>query len=120
MRRNQLGHLKHGHLGLAAEDSLQCSIGVDVTLVFLVLEFVLLNVVPEPFGDLATGCRSGSHNSCEDCVGLDRFKKGGIGFALRFDLCRHWFLDWFVDGLMQPPLSLLNLAVRFSGTEAGN
>ncbi len=50
--RDELGHLKHGHLALAAEDSLKFGICIDVGLLVFVLETVLFDVVPKLFGEL--------------------------------------------------------------------
>ena len=49
---DQLCHLEHRHLLLAAKDSLELVIGVDVALVLGVLEPVLLDVNPETLGEL--------------------------------------------------------------------
>jgi hypothetical protein len=43
----RLGHLKHIHL-LAAENRLQLVIGDDFALILRILEFVLLDVRPNP------------------------------------------------------------------------
>jgi hypothetical protein len=87
--RNELGHFEHRHLGLATENSFESSVGVDVAFIFFILELVLLDVVPEFFGELTTGRRSGSHDSGEDGVGLNGFEKCGVGFALGLGFCRH-------------------------------
>lgn len=46
MLGDELCHLKHRHGALAAENSFQLRIRVDISAVFLVLQIVLLNVVP--------------------------------------------------------------------------
>ena len=95
--RNELGHFEHRHLGLATENSFESSVGVDVAFIFFILKLVLLDVVPEFFGELTTGRRSGSHDSGEDGVGLNGFEKCGVGFALGLGFCRHvifYLLGW--------------------------
>src|SRR5687767_7880389 len=47
---DQLGHLEHRHLRLAAEHSLQLVVGVDHAPVLLVLEAVALDVAPDLLG----------------------------------------------------------------------
>ena len=94
MRRDELGHLEHGDLGLAAEDGLKERVGVDVALVLGVLETVFLDVVPDFFGELTAGDRGGADNGRENGVGLNRFEEGGIGFAFRF--CCSWHVGWFL------------------------
>ena len=49
---DRLGHLKHIQL-LAAENRLQFVIGDDFALILRILEFVLLDVRPNLFRDLA-------------------------------------------------------------------
>ncbi len=89
MYRDKFGHLEHRHLGLATKHSFQRCVGIDIPSVFFVLKIVLLDVIPEFFGELATGGGSGTYHRCEDRVGLYRFHECGIWFALRFGLSGH-------------------------------
>src|SRR6185436_5985344 len=52
---DELGHLEHRDLALAAEHRLELVIGVDLRADLLVLETVLLDVSPELFGELRAG-----------------------------------------------------------------
>ena len=54
MSRDELGHLEHTHLALAVEYRPQAIVRVDLRSLFLVLQAVLLDVVPELFGQLGT------------------------------------------------------------------
>ena len=49
MPGDQLGHLEHADLALAIEDGAERVVSVDLGSLFLVLETVLLDVVPELF-----------------------------------------------------------------------
>ena len=93
MGRDELGHLEHGDLGLAAEDGLKERVGVDVAPVLGVLETVFLDVVPDFFGELAAGDRGGADDGRKNGVRLNGFEEGGIGFAFRFGCS--WHVGWF-------------------------
>jgi len=54
---DEFGHLKHADLLLATEDRFEGGVGVDQGPLLGILEFVLLDVVPELLGHLATGQR---------------------------------------------------------------
>jgi|Laugresu1bdmlbdd_1035124.scaffolds.fasta_scaffold42879_2 hypothetical protein len=94
MRRDELGHLEHGDLGLPAEDRLEERVGVDVALVLGVLEIVFFDVVPDFLGELAAGERGGADNGRENGVRLNGFEEGGIDFAFRFG--SSWHVGWFL------------------------
>jgi len=51
MTRDEFRHLEHAHLALAVEDRAQVFIGIDLRAFFLVLQTILLDVVPELFGE---------------------------------------------------------------------
>ena len=53
VRRNELGHLKHGDLFLSAEDGLERVIRVDLSPFLGVLKPMLLDIVPELLAHLA-------------------------------------------------------------------
>ena len=93
MGRDELGHLEHGDLRLAAEDGLEERVGVDVTLVLGVLETVFLDVVPDFFGELTAGDRGRADDGRKNGVRLNGFEEGGIGFAFRFGCS--WQGGWF-------------------------
>ncbi len=93
MGRDELGHLEHGDLGLAAENGLKERVGVDVAPVLSVLETVFFNVVPDFFGELTAGDRGGADDGRTNGVRLNRFEEGGISFAFRFVSC--WHIRWF-------------------------
>jgi len=52
MLTDQSRHLEHGHDALPVEHDLQGCVGVNVALIFLILETVLLDVSPELLGEL--------------------------------------------------------------------
>ncbi len=109
--RNVLGHFEHGHLGFAAENSFQGGVGVDHTLVFLVLELVLLDVVPDFFGEFSARHGGGTDNSGECGVRLDGFEECRVRFAFGFGFGRHDFVGFKVRGWV-PRLPWGKLAVR--------
>jgi hypothetical protein len=55
MPRDEFSHLEHADLLLATKDHLQRVIGVDQSPLLLVLELVLLDVIPQLFGQLTRG-----------------------------------------------------------------
>jgi len=65
VRRDQLGHLEHGHLALAPKEGFELIVGEDIALVGGVLEVVFLDVDPELFNDLATGHRARAYDRLE-------------------------------------------------------
>ncbi len=79
---DELGHLEHGHLLLAAEHRLQRIVGIDHGPLLGVLQLVLLDVVPERLCQGAAGQRLGADDNGQDGIGLHRLHQGGIGFAL--------------------------------------
>jgi hypothetical protein len=82
MFRDELGHLEHRDLRLAAEDGPELIIGVDLGLHLRVLELVSLDVGPELFGELRAGQGARANDGSECIVRLDRSHEGGIRFAL--------------------------------------
>jgi hypothetical protein len=52
MPRDEFSHLEHADLLLATKDHLQRVIGVDQSPLLLVLELVLLDAIPQLFGQL--------------------------------------------------------------------
>jgi len=55
MPRDEFSHLEHADLLLATKDHLQRVIGVDQRPLLLVLELVLLDVIPQLFGQFTRG-----------------------------------------------------------------
>ena len=52
---DQLGHLKHGNCFFTVEYSEQIGVGVDVSPVDFVLQFILFDISPDLLGDLGSG-----------------------------------------------------------------
>src|ERR1022692_964296 len=52
MLTDQSRHLEHGHDAFPLEHDLQGRVGVNIALIFLILETVLLDVSPELLGEL--------------------------------------------------------------------
>ena len=50
--RDELGHLEHRNLALAAKERAELIVGHDIALVLRVLEVVRLNVLPQFLNDL--------------------------------------------------------------------
>jgi hypothetical protein len=82
--RDELGHLEHADLGLAAEDGLEGGIGVDHLPVLLVLETVLLDVVPELLGELRAGQRLGADDGGEGASGVTGAMNLALGLRAGF------------------------------------
>ena len=81
MTRDEFSHLEHTYLALAVENCAERIVGVDLSSLRFVLKAVLLNIVPELFGELGTRQRLGTDNSGELVVRLDWSHEGGIGLA---------------------------------------
>ena len=81
MSRDEFGHLEHAHLALAVKYRPEIVVGVDLRSLFLVLKTVLLDVVPELFGELGTWDRFGTNDGGEFVVGLHRSHEGGVRLA---------------------------------------
>jgi hypothetical protein len=79
--RDEFRHLEHADLALAVENRSKVIVGVDLRSFCFVLKTVLLDVVPELFGELRTRYRFRTHDSRELVVRLDWSHEGGIGFA---------------------------------------
>jgi hypothetical protein len=82
MFRDELCHLEHRDLRLAAEDGPELVVGVDLGPHLRVLKPVSLDVGPELFGELGArqGARADDRGEC--IVRLNRSHEGGIRFAL--------------------------------------
>src|SRR5471032_373934 len=63
--RDELGHLEHRNLRLAAEHDLELVVGVDLGPDLLVLQTVLLDVRPELLGELRAGEGGRANDSSE-------------------------------------------------------
>jgi len=72
VRRNELRHLEHADLLLAAEDRFEGWVGVDHCPLLGILKIVLLDVVPELFGHLATGQRFCADDHAEPLLRFDQ------------------------------------------------
>jgi hypothetical protein len=86
---DQLGHFEHADLFLSVENSLKSGIGVDQGLLFGVLKFVRLDVVPKLLGELSPRQGLGTDNGSEHGIGLDGLHQGGIRFTGSFFGFRH-------------------------------
>ena len=78
MSGDEFRHLEHADLALAVKYGPEVVIRVDLRSLFLVLKTVLLDVVPELFGELGTRQRLRTNNGCELVVGLNRSHEGGV------------------------------------------
>ena len=81
MTRNKLGHFKHRNGLLAVEDRLELVVGVDLGSHLGILKFVLLDVVPEFFGQIGPGERLRANDGGQQVIRLDGFEKRRVGFA---------------------------------------
>ena len=81
MSRDELCHLEHADLALAVEDRSERIVGVDLGSLYLVLQTIFLDVVPELLGELGTWQRFRTNDSGELVVGLNGSHEGGIGLA---------------------------------------
>ena len=81
MSRDEFGHLEHADLTLAVKDRLERIVRINHRSLFLILTSVLLDVVPEFFGELGTWEGFGSDDGGEFIVGLDRPHEGGVRFT---------------------------------------
>ena len=88
-----LGHLEHGHLALATENSLESGVRVDEGLFCLILETVFLDVIPHFFGEFATTDRCRSDYGGKHGIRLNGFEKSCVWFAFGF-FCGFNFLDF--------------------------
>ena len=81
MSRDEFGHLEHADLAFAVEDRLERIVRVNHRSLFLILASVLLDVVPEFFGELGTRKRFGANDHGEFIIGLNRPHEGGVRFT---------------------------------------
>ena len=81
MSGDQLRHLEHADLALAIEDGPERVVRIDLRSLFLVLQTVLLDVVPEFLGELGTWQRFRTDDCGKLVVGLHRSHEGGVRFA---------------------------------------
>src|SRR5262249_42726594 len=81
--RDQLGHLEHRNLPLAAKYLPELLVCIDQTLVDRVLQLVLLDVVPNLLGDFGARQRHAAHDCCEHRGRHHGLHERGIRFALR-------------------------------------
>ncbi len=92
MLGHELGHFEHADLFLAAEDSGQVCISIDVGLDLLVLQTVFLDVSPKLFRQFSPGQRLAADDGRQGGVRLDWFHEcsvwGTLGLFRRF---RCWF-----------------------------
>src|SRR5262245_40626846 len=88
MPADQLGHLEHRYLSLAAEHRLQLVVGVDHAPVLLVLKAVTLDVAPDLLGHLGTRHRARADHRRERAARRHRLHEGGIWLALLARLLR--------------------------------
>src|SRR5712691_10887480 len=86
MARNQLGHLEHRYLLLAAKNLPQLFVGIDQAPVDRVLQLVLLDVVPDFLGDFSAWQRHAADDRGERARGRHRLHERRIRLALRAGL----------------------------------
>src|SRR5918996_2385072 len=79
---DQLRHLEHRDLPLAAEDRAQAIVGVDHAPLLLILEPVALDVLPQLLRDLRAWHRAITHDGAERRVGLHGLHECRIRCAL--------------------------------------
>src|SRR5262245_60936640 len=75
------GQFEHRDLFFASENCFQFCISIDVTLVLLVLEIVLLDVIPDLFDDLCSRKRLASYYFCQCSAGSKRSHEGCVRFS---------------------------------------
>src|SRR5262249_706781 len=80
---DQLGHLEHRDLLLAAEDGLQLVVGVDHPPLLRILEIVLADVGPELLDHLGAGNRLVADDLGEVLGRLQLLHEGSVRLALR-------------------------------------
>src|SRR4051812_40655450 len=80
---DELRHLEHRDLALAAEDRAELVVRVDHAALLLVLQAVPLDVLPQLLGHFRSWNRAVSDHCAERSVYLHGPHEGGIGFALR-------------------------------------
>ena len=85
MIRDELGHLEHRHLLLAAEHRAQLLVGVDEAPIDGVLQLVLLDVVPDLLGDIGAGHRHRADNGGEHADGVIGFMNAAFGLRFAAD-----------------------------------
>ncbi len=74
MCRDELRHLEHRDLTLAAEDRLQFVVRENIPLVRGILEIVLLNVYPKLFDHLRSRERTLAHDRLQFRRKVERFR----------------------------------------------
>src|SRR5579864_4987841 len=80
---DELGHLEHGDLALAAEHRLELVVGFDHATLFRVLEAVLLDVPPELLRDLGARHHAATNHRRECRIWLHRLHECRVRRALR-------------------------------------
>src|SRR5436190_7617218 len=80
---DELRHLEHRDLALAAEDRAELVVRVDHAALLLVLQAVPLDVLPQLLGHFRSRNRAVSDDCAKRSVDLHGPHEGGIGFALR-------------------------------------
>jgi hypothetical protein len=81
MSGDELGHLEHADLALAVKYRPERIVRINHRSLFLILATVLLDVVPEFFGELGTRQWFGTDDGGKFLVGLDRPHEGGVRFT---------------------------------------
>src|SRR5258706_9142661 len=79
---DQLGHLEHRDLRLAPEDRLELVVGIDHSLVLLVLQRVALDIAPDFLGDFGAWHRVRADDRSEHRARHHRLHECRIGLAL--------------------------------------
>jgi hypothetical protein len=88
---DQLGHLEHRHLRLAAEHRLQLVVGIDHATVLLVLQAIALDVAPDLLGHLGARHGARADDGAERCARVHRLHECRIRLALLARLLRLLF-----------------------------
>src|SRR5262245_8224344 len=113
MPADQLGHLEHRYLSLAAEHSLELVVGVDHAPVLLVLKAVALDVAPDLLGHLGARHRARADHRRERAARRHRLHESGIRLALLARLLR-----FLLRHISVSPLSLRENSVAVPAVEA--
>src|SRR4030042_4241220 len=85
MFANQLGHLKHRNFLFPSEYCLQVGISNDVSLIYLILELIFLDIFPKFFGNFCSWEWLTPDNLCQFLTNLHGFHECRIWLSLFLD-----------------------------------
>ena len=86
MPRDVFGHLKHGHLLFASENSFERIVSIDQRFFLCVLKFVFLDVIPKLFGHFSAEAASSLRSW------LAYHRAAQVSSGLRLVYGRFWLL----------------------------